>query len=593
MQIEKSLSQDIIKGIDTLFQATVEPNMVQLQKTLKDFDGQITLVVFPLVRLTKKSPEATAQELGEWLKANSSLIQDFNVVKGFLNLSIKPSVWVAVLNEVLTIPNFGISNVSTGKKYMVEYASPNTNKPLHLGHLRNIFLGYSVANILKAIGHNVVKTQVINDRGIHICKSMIAWQLYGNGETPETNGIKGDHLIGKYYVKFDKVCKEQIAELVARGSMQEEAEQQAEIMQGARELLLKWEAKDLETYTLWEKMNGWVYQGFDVTYQTMGVDFDSLYYESETYLLGKGVIEEGLSKGVFYQKEDGSVWCPLQDVKLDDKLLLRGDGTSVYMTQDIGTAIERYKDHPDLSGMIYTVGNEQNHHFAVLFAILKKLGYTWANECFHLSYGMVELPHGKMKSREGTVVDADDLMEGIVAEAKEMTQERGQIEGMSEEEKEKLYRTIGLGGLKYYLLKVDPKKLMKFDPQESIDLNGNTAPFIQYAYARIQSILRNVPTIEKHLNVSIELHASEIELVQLIKDFPLVLQEAGASYSPSLVANYCYDVVKNYNSFYQSVSILREEDVSVRNFRIALSYQVGEIIKNAMQLLGIQVPNKM
>lgn len=593
MHLEQSLSQDIINGIDTLFQATIEPNMVQLQKTLKDFDGQITLVVFPLVRLTKKSPEATAQELGEWLKVNSSLIDDFNVVKGFLNLSIKPSVWVSVLNEVLMISNYGISTASTGKKYMVEYASPNTNKPLHLGHLRNIFLGYSVANILKAIGHNVVKTQVINDRGIHICKSMIAWQLYGKGETPETNGIKGDHLIGNYYVKFDKVYKEQITELVAKGSTQEEAEQQAEIMLGARDLLLKWEAKDPETYALWEKMNGWVYQGFEVTYRTMGVDFDSLYYESETYLLGKDVIEDGLSKGVFYKKEDGSVWCPLQDVKMDDKLLLRGDGTSVYMTQDIGTAIERYKDHPDLSGMIYTVGNEQNHHFAVLFAILKKLGYSWANECYHLSYGMVELPHGKMKSREGTVVDADDLMEGIVAEAKEMTQERGQIEGMSEAEKETLYSTIGLGGLKYYLLKVDPKKLMKFDPQESIDLNGNTAPFIQYAYARIQSILRNVTTIEKQLNVSIKLHASEIELVQLIKEFPQVLQEAGASYSPSLVANYCYDLVKNYNSFYQSVSILREEDTAIRNFRIALSYQVGEIIKNAMSLLGIQVPNKM
>ncbi len=593
MQLEQSLTHDIKKGIEILYQTTIEAQQIQLQKTLKDFEGQITLVVFPLTKLSKKSPEVTAQEIGAWLSQHSDLVTEFNVVKGFLNLSLKPSVWVATLNRILAIDNYGMNAAPTGKKYMVEYASPNTNKPLHLGHLRNIFLGYSVANILKANGHKVVKTQVINDRGIHICKSMIAWLLYGEGETPETNGTKGDHLIGKYYVKFDKVYKEQIAELLAKGSTQEEAEQQAEIMKGARDLLLKWEAKDPQTYALWEKMNGWVYAGFEVTYATMGVDFDSLYYESETYLLGKDVIQEGLEKGVFYKKEDGSVWCPLQDVKLDDKLLLRGDGTSVYMTQDIGTAIERYKDHPDLSGMIYTVGNEQNHHFAVLFAILKKLGYSWANECFHLSYGMVELPHGKMKSREGTVVDADDLMEGVIDEAREMTQERGQIEGMSDSEKEDLYKIIGLGGLKYYLLKVDPKKLMKFDPQESIDLNGNTAPFIQYTYARIQSILRNVFTIEKELNLTISLTPQEIDLVHAIQEFPEVINEAAKSYSPALVANYCYDLVKSYNSFYQSVSILREENLDIRNFRITLSYQVAEIIKNSMSLLGVQVPNKM
>jgi arginyl-tRNA synthetase len=593
MQLEQSLTHDIKKGIETLYQTTIQTQQIQLQKTLKDFEGQITLVVFPLTKISKKSPEITAQEIGAWLSEHSDLVAEYNVVKGFLNLSLKSSVWIATLNRILAIDNYGMNAAPTGKKYMVEYASPNTNKPLHLGHLRNIFLGYSVANILKANGHKVVKTQVINDRGIHICKSMIAWLLYGEGETPETNGTKGDHLIGKYYVKFDKVYKEQIAELLAKGRTQEEAEQQAEIMQGARDLLLKWEAKDPQTYALWEKMNGWVYAGFDVTYATMGVDFDSLYYESETYLLGKDVISEGLEKGVFYKKEDGSVWCPLQDVKLDDKLLLRGDGTSVYMTQDIGTAIERYKDHPDLSGMIYTVGNEQNHHFAVLFAILKKLGYSWANECFHLSYGMVELPHGKMKSREGTVVDADDLMEGVIDEAREMTQERGQIEGMSTAEKEQLYKIIGLGGLKYYLLKVDPKKLMKFDPQESIDLNGNTAPFIQYTYARIQSILRNVPMVEKELNPTIALTPQEIDLVHAIQEFPEVINEAAKSYSPALVANYCYDLVKSYNSFYQSVSILREENLDIRNFRITLSYQVAEIIKNAMSLLGVQVPNKM
>jgi arginyl-tRNA synthetase len=593
MNIENTLAPLVQKAIGEVFHYEIDVAQLQFQKTLKDFDGEITLVVFPLVRMSKKSPEQTAEELGEWLVQNSVEIEKFNVVKGFLNMSLTTDFWKNVLNSILRMEDFGLVKIPTGKKYVVEYASPNTNKPLHLGHLRNIFLGYSVANILQAVGHKVVKTQVINDRGIHICKSMIAWQLFGLGETPESSGLKGDHLIGKYYVQFDKVYKAQIAELLAKGISQEEAEQKAPIMEGARELLRKWEAKDADTYALWEKMNQWVYAGFEVTYQTMEVDFDSLYYESDTYLLGKDIVYEGLSKGVFYQKEDGSVWCSLQEEKMDDKLVLRGDGTSVYITQDIGTAIERFKHHPDMSGMIYTVGNEQNHHFAVLFAILKKLGYMWANECYHLSYGMVELPHGKMKSREGTVVDADELMQAVIEDARLMTQERGQIEGMTNDEKEELFKTIGLGGLKYYLLKVDPKKMMKFDPQESIDLNGHTAPFIQYAYARIQSVLRNVDEIPKEVQSINSLNNLEIELVQLIADFPFILSEAAKCYSPALVANYCYDLVKTYNSFYQSVSILREEDEYKRNFRIALSYQVGEVIRNGMQVLGVKVPKRM
>jgi arginyl-tRNA synthetase len=593
MNVEKSVAPLVQKAISEVFDQVIDINQLQFQKTLKDFEGEVTLVVFPLVKLSKKSPEQTGQLLGEWLVKNTVEIERYNVVKGFLNLSLTVDFWRKVLNTLLAIDDYGRAQSPTGKTYVVEYASPNTNKPLHLGHLRNIFLGYSVSKILEAVGHKVVKTQVINDRGIHICKSMIAWQLFGNGETPETNGLKGDHLIGKYYVLYDKTYKSQVAELLQKGFSQEEAEQQAPILLGARELLLKWEAKDEETYALWKRMNEWVYAGFDVTYRTMEVDFDSLYYESDTYLLGKDVVQDALSKGVFYQKEDGSVWCPLQDEKMDDKLVLRGDGTSVYITQDIGTAIERFKHHPDMSGMIYTVGNEQNHHFAVLFAILKKLGYSWANGCYHLSYGMVELPQGKMKSREGTVVDADDLMQSVIEDARQMTQERGQIDGMTDDEKEELFKIIGLGGLKYYLLKVDPKKMMKFDPQESIDLNGHTAPFIQYAYARIQSILRNVQHVPKEVQTVSGLHPLEIELVQLTATFPDVLKESASNYSPALVANYCYDLVKVYNSFYQSVSILREEDNDKRNFRIALSYQVGEVVRNAMNVLGVKVPTRM
>jgi arginyl-tRNA synthetase len=476
---------------------------------------------------------------------------------------------------------------------MVEYSSPNTNKPLHLGHLRNNFLGFSVAEILKANGHNVVKTQIINDRGIHICKSMLAWLKFGNGETPASSSIKGDHLIGKYYVAFDKAYKKEVADLVAKGVSLEDAKKQTTILQEAQELLVKWENKDPKVYELWKKMNGWVYEGFNETYELMGVDFDKLYYESDTFLLGKDVVNKGLDKGIFYENKDGSIWCDLSSEKLDDKLLLRADGTSVYMTQDLGTAIERYNDYKELSGLIYTVGNEQNHHFKVLFTILKKLGYSWADECYHLSYGMVELPEGRMKSREGTVVDADDLILSVVADAKEMTKERGHIEDMSESNRQKLYNTIGKGGLKYYLLKVDPKKKMLFNPQESIDLNGNTAPFIQYCYARIQSIITNEEVPADSVDENIALLAPELKLIKLLADYPSIVKDAGKQLSPSIIANYSYNLVKAYNSFYQSISILGETDSKLRTFRILLSIKVADVIKSAMKLLGIDVPVKM
>lgn len=593
MNLDGKLSEWIVKGFEDLFGETITTEQIQLQKTKKEFDGQITLVVFPFLKLTKKGPEQSAEAIGEYLKKNANLVSGYNVVKGFLNLEIAPSAWLVLFNSMLSIENYGFAQSPSGKTYMVEYSSPNTNKPLHLGHLRNIFLGYSVAEILKANGHKVVKTQIINDRGIHICKSMLAWQKFGNGETPASSGMKGDHLIGKYYVKFDKEYKAQIKELIAAGKSQDDAEQEAPIMAEAREMLRKWEAKDPEIYQLWETMNSWVYEGFNATYQTMGVDFDSLYYESDTYILGKDVVEEGLKKGVFYQKEDKSVWCDLSDEKMDDKLLLRGDGTSVYMTQDIGTAIERFKDHPDLSGMIYTVGNEQNHHFKVLFAILKKLGYSWAEECYHLSYGMVELPEGKMKSREGTVVDADDLMASVINDAKEMTEERGHIDGLSDEQKEELYATIGLGGLKYYLLKVDPKSKMLFDPRESIDLNGNTGPFIQYTYARIQSVLRNSGDLGQTVDLHLPLAKVEIELMQHLSDFEEIIEKSGKEYSPALLANYTFDLVKLYNSFYQSISILKEANENLRSFRILLSKKVGEVIESSMKLMGVKVPERM
>ncbi len=592
--MESVLIEKVIEGLKQLYDAVIEPNQVQVQKTRKDFDGDLTVVVFPFLKASKKGPEQTAEDLGNYIKEHVDEVIDFNVVKGFLNFSISAEYWLGVFNAISTTENYGHEQPNSGRTIMVEYSSPNTNKPLHLGHLRNNFLGYSVAEILKANGHKVVKTQIINDRGIHICKSMIAWQKFGNGETPESSGLKGDHLVGKYYVKFDQEHKKQVEIEVAQQVPRDTAEKSTPLMTQTIEMLQKWEAGDEEVRALWEKMNAWVYDGFAITYKTMGVDFDELYYESNTYLLGKDVVEEGLSKRQFYQKEDGSVWCDLDEVKLDPKLLLRSDGTSVYMTQDIGTAIERYKNHTDLSGLIYTVGNEQNHHFKVLFSILKKLGYSWADGCHHLSYGMIELPEGKMKSREGTVVDADDLMDMIVNDAKEMTQERGHIEGMSDDEKEALYSLIGLGGLKYFLLKVDPKKGMVFNPAESIDLNGNTGPFIQYAHARIQSLLAKAEKLGHAKSYdNVEINAKEQELIKTLNDYPAVVKEAGELYSPAILANYTYDLVKGFNNFFQTVNILREEDQQKLAFRLCLSETTGKVIKSSMLLLGVAVPDKM
>lgn len=589
--MEELIIQAVKKGLASIYDAEVDVNTIQPQKTRKEFEGDLTVVVFPFTKISKKSPEQTAEDLGNYLVKNVPQITNFNVVKGFLNLSIAPEYWLSELKNLSKNDN---PTPSTNKTYMVEYASPNTNKPLHLGHLRNIFLGYAVAEILKANGHEVYKTQIINDRGIHICKSMLAWQKFGNGETPESSGLKGDHLVGKYYVEFDKAYKTEINQLIEKGLAKEEAEKEAPIFKTAQEMLRKWEQGDKEVVDLWKKMNGWVYEGFNATYQKMGVDFDEIYYESDTYILGKDVVEKGLAEGHFYKKDDGSIWCDLSAEKMDDKLLLRADGTSVYMTQDIGTAIERYKNHPNLSGLIYTVGNEQNHHFKVLFTILKKLGYSWAEECYHLSYGMIELPHGKMKSREGTVVDADDLMDEIILEAKKMTQERGHLDGLSAAEKEQLYAQIGLGSLKYYLLKIDPKKGMVFNPEESIDLNGNTAPFIQYAHARIQSLLRKA----KELGYSTEFSSAdlceeEITLIKLLKDYPEAIREAAENKSPATLCNYIYELVKTYNHFYQNVAILREEDKNKLAMRLVLSKKVAETIAKGMNLLGIEVPNQM
>ncbi len=570
----------------------VSENLIQLQKTKSDFEGDVTLVVFPLVRISKKSAEETATAIGEFLTNELSFVEGFNVVKGFLNLEISTSYWLSQFHKILNTPNYGVREKSN-KTYIVEYSSPNTNKPLHLGHLRNIFLGFSVANILEANGHDVVKTQIINDRGIHICKSMLAWQLFGEGETPESTGLKGDKLVGKYYVAFDKKYKEEIKELVTQGMEKEQAEKHAPILIQAQEMLKKWEEGDKEVVQLWEMMNSWVYAGFDVTYNTMGVDFDSLYYESDTYILGKDIVESGLSKGLLYQKEDGSVWCDLSEEKMDDKLLLRGDGTSVYMTQDVGTAVKRFNDFPATVGMIYTVGNEQEHHFKVLFTILKKLGYPFAEECFHLSYGMVNLPTGKMKSREGTVVDADDLMAEVINDAKEITEERGQIENLNDQQRSQLFQQIGLGGLKYYLLKVDPKKSMMFNPEESIDLNGNTGPFIQYTYARTQSIIHKERGVLAKFNPDTEAEKSEIDIVKHLLELPEMIKEAGKTYSPALVANYTYELVKLYNSFYQSVSIFKEENKDKQNLRLLLTEKVAETVHFTMSLLGIEVPSKM
>jgi len=567
---------------------------LQWQKTRKDFEGEVTLVTFALTKPLKKGPEQIGAELGALLKEKCAEVSDFNVVKGFLNISMTDAHWLDQLQDARREERFGLAAENSKDLVMVEYSSPNTNKPLHLGHLRNNFLGWSVAEILKANGHAVKRVQIINDRGIHICKSMQAWNASGKNETPETTGLKGDKLVGKYYVEFDRQYKKEIAELIAAGKTEEEAKKDAPSLLEARDLLLKWEAKEKDTYALWEKMNQWVYAGFRGTYDRMGVGFDKNYYESETYILGKKKVMSGLEKGIFYQKEDGSIWVNLESKGMDEKLLLRSDGTAVYMTQDIGTAILRFEENPGLAYQVYTVGNEQDYHFKVLFLILEMLGYKWATDCYHLSYGMVDLPSGKMKSREGTVVDADDLMDEMVSTARNTTEELGKLDGISKEDRQGLFEMIGLGALKYFLLKVDPKKRMMFNPEESIDFTGNTAPFIQYTHARIRSILRRFDGELKPLSNTIPLHEKERALVTAVNEFPEVVKEAGASYSPALIANYIYDLVKTFNQYYQSVPIITDTDGDeVLNMRITLIKTVSEVIARGMGLLGIKVPEQM
>ena len=570
MTLQEKLEIQIKKAVSQLYQADLES--VEFQATRKEFEGDITVVVFPMLRVVKGNPEQIGQSIGEYLIENVEEVIRFNVIKGFLNLVFSDTYFLNFFKETSDFSNYG---KVTGEEetIMVEYSSPNTNKPLHLGHIRNILLGYSVAEILKASGKKAYKTQIINDRGIHICKSMLAWKIFGTGETPESTRLKGDKLVGNYYVKFNQEYKKEIAQLIAEGVSEKEAKLQAPSLIKAQEMLIKWEAGDEETVALWKTMNGWVYAGFDKTYASLGVDFDRLYYESNTYLLGKEVIKEGLSKDVFFQKEDGSIWCDLTEDGLDEKIVQRSDGTAVYMTQDIGTAIQRVKDYPEITGMIYTVGNEQDYHFKVLFLILNKLGYQWAENLFHLSYGMVDLPSGKMKSREGTVVDADDLIFDMAQTAKKISEELGKIDDFSEEEKEGLYKTIGLGALKYYILKVDPKKRILFNPEESVDFQGNTGPFIQYTYARIQSILRKAGTPTEVSNLLV-LHPKEKELIKQLQLFPETIQQAGAQYSPALIANYTYELVKSFNSFYQNVSILGTDNNEEKSFRIQLSKAV-------------------
>jgi len=564
---------------------------IQFQSTRKEFEGDITLVVFPFTRFSKLSPEITAQKIGELL-SKLDIIDSFSVIKGFLNLVISNKFWLLEFSKSTFEDNYGFVDIDKNSpNYLVEYCSPNTNKPIHLGHIRNNLLGFSLANILKASGKNVKKVQIINDRGIHICKSMLAWQEFGDGETPESSGLKGDHLVGKYYVMFDKQYKTEVADLIKKGADSKLAEEKAPILLKAKEMLLKWEAKDKEVINLWKKMNSWVYDGFETTYKRLGVDFDKNYYESETYLLGKEVVKNGLDSGVFYKKEDGSVWIDLSSEGLDEKIILRSDGTAVYMTQDIGTAIKRHEDF-NFSHMTYTVGNEQDYHFKVLFLILEKLGFTWAKSCYHLSYGMVDLPSGKMKSREGTAVDADDLMEDMFQNAKSIAEELGKIDKSQNNETNELHETVGIGALKYFMLKVDPKKRMLFDPQESIDFNGNTGPFIQYTYARIQSILRK-NTLEIKIDEDSDITDKERALIISLLAFPKIIQEAANSFSPALIANYAYEIVKDFNSYYQSTPILGADSTSIISFRVALSQQVAQVIKSSMSLLGINVPQRM
>ena len=597
MNIQNIIETKVKEGFLAIYNTEIPT--VEFQATRKEFEGDITIVVFPMLRYKKGNPVEIGEDLGNYVVENVSEISSYNVVKGFLNLVIKDTFYLNFFNSIYTDSTFGYSSKTKDEKaVLVEYSSPNTNKPLHLGHVRNNLLGFSVAEIIKASGKKVYKTQIINDRGIHICKSMLAWKKFapigkdGQKETPESTGLKGDKLVGNYYVKFDQEYKKEIAQLITEGNTEEEAKKQAPLILEAKEMLLKWEAGDEQVVSLWKEMNSWVYRGFDVTYKNLGVDFDTLYYESNTYLLGKDSIDKGLKSGVFYEKEDGSVWCDLTEDGLDEKLVLRSDGTAVYMTQDIGTAIQRSKDIPDVGGMVYTVGNEQDYHFKVLFLILKKLGYSWAESLFHLSYGMVDLPSGKMKSREGTVVDADDLMLEMTTTAREISEELGKLEGYSAEEKEDLYKIIGLGALKYFILKVDPKKRILFDPKSSVDFQGNTGPFIQYTYARIQSIIRKA-NFEYSNPVSIKLHEKEKELLKQLALFPETIQQAATNYSPAIIANYTYDLVKEFNSFYQNVSILGEENLEKKIFRVQLSKKVADTIKQAFSLLGIQVPERM
>lgn len=595
MNLDQHVRAEIEKAVEHLFGQRADN--LQIQPTNKEFEGSHTLVCFPLLKLSKMKPEETGKTIGDYLISSGTLFSAYNVVKGFLNLTLHERVWAEVLQFIFANPRYGFSEPS-GEEIMIEYSSPNTNKPLHLGHLRNNFLGYSVSEIYKAIGHSVHKVQIINDRGIHICKSMVAWKLYGDGETPESSDTKGDHLVGKYYVAFDKAYKAQVAALMEKGRSQEEAEREAPVMQQAVEMLRKWEQKDPDTVALWRMMNGWVYAGFDQTYKAMGVDFDKLYYESDTYLLGKEEVMKGLERGIFFRKEDGSVWVDLTEDGLDQKVLLRSDGTSVYMTQDIGTAILRFHEFPKITGQVYTVGNEQEYHFKVLFLILKKLGFDWAQRCYHLSYGMVDLPTGKMKSREGTVVDADDLIQEMKEEAEKQTRELGKIDGLPAQEAADLFEMIGLGALKFFLLKVDPKKRMLFDPNESIQLQGFTGPFIQYTHARIRSLIRKAEANGIHvsdgdLKGRVSLEAAEREVVRAVSMFEAKVREAAREYSPAVIANYVYELAKEYNQFYQSIPVLGEPDPAKLRVRVAMSIVVADTLKKGMSLLGIRVPDRM
>ena len=597
MKINEKLTSSIAEAIQSLYGEAAPANLIQLQKTKKEFEGHLTLVVFPFLKLSKKKPEQTAQEIGEYLVANQPAVASFNVIKGFLNLTIASSEWIEMLADINRQSQYGFRKATEQSPLvMIEYSSPNTNKPLHLGHVRNNLLGASLANIMQANGNKVVKTNIVNDRGIHICKSMLAWLKWGNGETPETAGKKGDHLIGDYYVAFDKHYKAEVEEMMKQGMSKEEAEANSPLIKEAHEMLVKWEAGDPEVRALWEKMNSWVYAGFDETYRRMGVSFDKIYYESNTYIDGKKKVLEGLDKGLFYRKEDGSVWADLTAEGLDHKLLLRSDGTSLYMTQDNGTAQQRFNDYP-IDQMIYVVGNEQNYHFQVLSILLDKLGFKWGKDLIHFSYGMVELPNGKMKSREGTVVDADDLMDEMVATAQQTSLELGKLDGLTKKEAAEIARIVGMGALKYFILKVDARKNMTFNPEESIDFNGNTGPFIQYTYARIQSVLRKAAEagiiIPTELNHDIQLNEKEESLIQHLAEFPVTIAEAAKDYSPSEIANYAYDLVKEFNQFYHDFSILREENEQVKLFRLALSANVAKVIKLAMSLLGIEVPERM